>query len=136
MSDYSSKLRDPRWQEMRLRVMGRDGFACVCCGSKDNTLNVHHGYYERGFSPWEYDPDTLHTVCEKCHHVAQESIAAVHKAIASIGPKALVEACTWFDCDDAGREFVGGMVLAVAIALERERQKAFNEACPNSGGAK
>lgn len=76
---YSEKLRDPRWQKMRLNVMGRDCFACRHCSSKEKTLNVHHHYYTKGAMPWEYDPDVLITLCEDCHamhearmrHIAQ-----------------------------------------------------------------
>lgn len=70
---YSEKLKDPRWQKKRLEIMQRDEFACRNCGEDKDTLNVHHGYYERGLDPWEYPDDTLHTLCEKCHQEAQEA---------------------------------------------------------------
>jgi hypothetical protein len=64
---YSEKLRDPRWQKKRLEIMERDQFACCHCGDKEKTLNVHHRYYLKGKSPWDYDNDALLTVCEECH---------------------------------------------------------------------
>lgn len=67
MSDYSEKLKDPRWQRRRLEIMSRDGFSCVCCGRDDKTLNVHHCYYVRGREPWDYPDSSLVTVCEDCH---------------------------------------------------------------------
>jgi hypothetical protein len=71
-ASYFEKLRDPRWQQMRLNVMGRDGFQCRDCLSKEKTLNVHHAYYEKGKDPWDYHPDSLVTLCEDCHAVAEK----------------------------------------------------------------
>lgn len=78
---YWEQLRDPKWQEKRLRIMERDGFACLSCGSKDKTLNVHHMYYERGCAPWEYPDESLQTVCEGCHEFIQRRLKELHRAI-------------------------------------------------------
>lgn len=67
MSDYSTKLKDPRWQKKRLEVMQRDGFKCVSCGDDSETLHVHHCYYVSGRSPWDYESETLITLCVGCH---------------------------------------------------------------------
>lgn len=67
MSKYSSMLRDPRWQKRRLEIMERDKFTCQLCHSKDKTLNVHHMYYRTGKKVWEYDDESLKTLCEDCH---------------------------------------------------------------------
>lgn len=64
---YSEKLRDPRWQKMRLEVFNRDDWRCCVCGTKEVTLNVHHRWYERGQEPWEASLDQLVTLCEDCH---------------------------------------------------------------------
>lgn len=64
---YAEKLRDPRWQKMRLEIMQRDEFTCLACKSKTETLNVHHRYYEQGHDPWDYPDDALATLCETCH---------------------------------------------------------------------
>lgn len=64
---YAEKLRDPRWQKMRLKIMERDEFTCQHCGDKKKTLNVHHIKYMRGADPWEYDLKYLTTLCEICH---------------------------------------------------------------------
>ena len=47
--------------------MQRADFACEDCGGKDDTLNIHHSYYEKGLMPWEYPDDALHCLCE-FHH--------------------------------------------------------------------
>lgn len=65
MSDYYKKLRDPRWQRLRLRAMDRDGFRCQCCGDKESTLNVHHLKYKG--DPWDIGVENLETLCEACH---------------------------------------------------------------------
>lgn len=68
---YRDKLRDPRWQKMRLAVLSRDEFICTSCGTAESTLHVHHCYYDRGIEPWEYPMSSLITLCEYCH--AEES---------------------------------------------------------------
>lgn len=64
---YSEKLRDPRWQKLRLQVFERDKFACQSCGSPDNELQVHHKEYANGCEPWESDLESLVTLCSECH---------------------------------------------------------------------
>ena len=76
MSDkktYSEKLKDPRWQRMRLKILERDSWKCRWCDEADNTLHVHHTYYERGKEPWDYPPESLLTLCENCHQFEYES---------------------------------------------------------------
>ncbi len=65
---YYEKLKDPRWQKLRLEVMSRDEFKCRCCHAATETLNVHHAFYAKGRDPWDYESHTLHTLCESCHH--------------------------------------------------------------------
>ncbi len=67
-SAYSTKLRDPRWQKVRLKIMERDGFACCKCGDGENMLSVHHRYYIWGRDPWDYTDDLLVTLCQSCHN--------------------------------------------------------------------
>jgi len=62
---YLDKLKDPRWQKKRLKVMERDLFTCAACGDNKSTLNVHHLKY--GKDPWSVDDKYLVTLCEKCH---------------------------------------------------------------------
>jgi hypothetical protein len=72
MSTYIELLKHPEWQKMRLKILERDKFKCRYCLDKETTLHVHHMYYtnhpdgER-LKPWEYHPDSLITLCEKCH---------------------------------------------------------------------
>lgn len=66
-SVYSEKLKSPKWQKKRLKIMERDNFTCRICGNKDETLNVHHICYDGG-EPWDTDDELLITLCETCHN--------------------------------------------------------------------
>jgi hypothetical protein len=69
MSEYSEKLRDPRWQKKRLEIMERDGWACQNCFDTESTLCVHHKYYLKDKEIWEYPNRLLITLCENCHEI-------------------------------------------------------------------
>lgn len=69
---YYELLRHPKWQEKRLRIMQRAGFECENCGDSESILNVHHTYYEKGKSPWEYPDESLRCLCDPCHGTADE----------------------------------------------------------------
>lgn len=72
-AEYGAKLRDPRWQKMRLEVMQRDAFTCQDCGDATRTLNVHHKFYRPAADPWDYPVASLVTLCEDCHEERTES---------------------------------------------------------------
>lgn len=74
---YSDKLKDPRWQKLRLEIMQRDWFTCQHCRSKEKTLNVHHHAYKKGASPWDYEPDWLITLCEECHEEHEDFLLSL-----------------------------------------------------------
>lgn len=71
MKDYSKKLKDPRWQKLRLEIMERDDWKCRLCFSEGSTLNVHHKRYA-GANPWDADSRDLVTLCEDCHTAMHE----------------------------------------------------------------
>jgi ribosomal protein S27AE len=71
---YAEKLKDPRWQRVRLEILNRDDWACTRCGAKTLTLHVHHDRYNG--DPWEADRTSLTTICERCHE-AEHSAATV-----------------------------------------------------------
>lgn len=79
--NYINQLKDGRWQRKRLEIMQRDGFKCKVCGS-ENALNVHHLYYQAGAKIWEYDDETLVTLCEICHNVIHKDLAKISGLIA------------------------------------------------------
>jgi hypothetical protein len=71
VKSYREKLLDPRWQKRRLERLAMAGWECQSCGTKTDTLHVHHAYYLRGREPWEYDDSALRVLCESCHGVAE-----------------------------------------------------------------
>lgn len=72
---YAEQLKDPRWQQLRLRVFERDGWRCQFCDATDRTLHAHHRFYERGAKPWETNESFLVTLCEQCHELATKRLA-------------------------------------------------------------
>ncbi len=70
-TQYSEKLKDPRWQKLRLKVMERESFKCQCCESDKETLHVHHLIYSKG-EPWEAPMETLECLCQACHQTREE----------------------------------------------------------------
>lgn len=76
-SEYFEQLKDPRWQEFRLRVFERDGFRCTNCGDDKSTLNAHHLYYISKRKPWEYPIGCVLTFCDACHESDHEDPAEV-----------------------------------------------------------
>jgi hypothetical protein len=75
--EFWEKYKDPRWQRVRLTVMNREQFTCEKCKRKDVTLNVHHGYYERGRDPWDYPTASLHCYCENCHELVHSKLSTI-----------------------------------------------------------
>jgi hypothetical protein len=83
---WFASFKDPRWQKKRLEVMRAAGFKCDGCGDGENTLAVHHGYYEfnEGRWPWEYENETLHCLCEDCHLQWHKDIKEVKYSLAKL----------------------------------------------------
>lgn len=77
---YSEKLRDPRWQKLRLKILERDEWACALCEGCDVTLHVHHKLYRAGADPWDYPENELVTLCHDCH----ETVEAMKSEIGSM----------------------------------------------------
>lgn len=65
---YKEKLKDPRWQQKRLKIFERDDWKCTKCGVNSNELHVHHKKYIRGLEPWDYENNYLETLCSNCHN--------------------------------------------------------------------
>jgi hypothetical protein len=66
--DYGAYLGSPAWKTLRLRVLTRDRWTCLECGSKKR-LRVHHLQY----GPLDQVPlGWLVTLCEPCHQKAHD----------------------------------------------------------------
>ena len=79
--DYQKQIKDGRWQKKRLEIMQRDSFKCLACKSENN-LHVHHLYYEKGHMIWEYDNESLVTLCESCHSIIHKDLAKISGMVA------------------------------------------------------
>lgn len=64
---YAEKLKDPRWQKLRLSVLGRNDFICELCDETEKELQVHHVAYRKNAEPWAYDESELIALCVDCH---------------------------------------------------------------------
>lgn len=71
---YYEKLKDPRWQKVRLQVFERDNFLCQKCFDDKVTLNVHHRIYIKIRDPWDYPLKYLVTLCEDCHELERADL--------------------------------------------------------------
>lgn len=74
---YQEKLLDPRWKEKRQEVLRRDGYECQIC-QKPHSLQVHHCYYDSK-EPWDYEPESLLTLCRECHEFETKNLAVMKK---------------------------------------------------------
>jgi len=92
-TSYNSKLRDNRWQKMRLEVMKRDNWTCRCCGTSGDgvVFNVHHAYYESGKNPWEYPVNSLVTWCESCHATMHSVLRKINVGVCNMNQDGILQ---------------------------------------------
>lgn len=98
-SEYRQKLLDPRWQQMRLRVLERDAWTCQKCRSTESTLHVHHIRYMDG-DPWDIGAELLVTLCADCHESEPQSykwaLDSILRLLSTIGVRTSLE-LAWLD---------------------------------------
>jgi len=82
---FLEAYRDPKWQKKRLEVLELAGWECSDCGSNEDTLHVHHTYYEKDKKPWKYPIESLHCLCEDCHKKAQDINTLLKRQLGKIG---------------------------------------------------
>lgn len=86
---YSEKLKDPRWQKVRLHVFERDEWRCKLCDDPSTSLHVHHKSYF-GSNPWDTPTGELVTICSECHAIIEflknESIPEYPELICKYDP--------------------------------------------------
>lgn len=76
-SDYSELLKREEWRVKRRKILERDGYTCLICGSS-NDLAVHHRQYHFDVSknqfvlPWNYKNRNLITLCKYCHEAGHK----------------------------------------------------------------
>lgn len=71
---YAEKLRDPRWQEKRLRLFDKANWTCELCSlvRPSKGLQAHHPIYLAGLNPWDYPDEIMMVLCDPCHESRQE----------------------------------------------------------------
>lgn len=79
--EYSKKLKDPRWQKLRLKVLERDEWACQNCFDTKSMLSVHHLYYTNDEEPWDYPMEAFITLCSECHSAEREKWPRVEQEL-------------------------------------------------------
>ena len=62
--------------------MSRDKWACRVCGDQDNQLHVHHLYYLPKLKIWEYDNESLVTLCWEHHEQITKELGKLSGIIA------------------------------------------------------
>lgn len=82
---YAEKLKDPRWIELREKVLERDSRTCQGCGSSTQ-LHVHHLRYAKSRDPWDVQLSDLVTFCKRCHEGQEMAISLFRRAISSLSP--------------------------------------------------
>jgi|ERR1017187_6494803 5-methylcytosine-specific restriction endonuclease McrA len=65
--NYKDQIKNPLWQKKRLEILNRDSFTCQYCGDTEEQLQVHHTYYSFNKNIWEYENESLITLCSNCH---------------------------------------------------------------------
>jgi len=61
---YSSFLKSAYWSKVRLTVLKRDNYTCICGEKK--YLQVHHKTYKNHFNEHKHLEDLI-TLCRNCH---------------------------------------------------------------------
>lgn len=90
--EYSKKLQDPRWQQLRLRVFERDGWKCRLCEATNKPLHAHHSVYHPYIAdPWDYSEATVVTLCNECHEDEHSELKVAHAVMLT----AFAEAGVW-----------------------------------------
>lgn len=72
---YREQLADPRWIQLRNRLVEERGccFFCEDAGhASDERFVVHHTEYRDGLMAWEYGEEELVVCCKKCHDLLHE----------------------------------------------------------------
>ena len=115
--DYMERLRDPRWQKMRLEILDRAGWRCEDCGTGSVNLQIHHGFYERGLQAWEYPGEALYCLCDHCHEKAETTKADAYRELGLISPWHQVHAVALLLdlqrllADDTSKEALNGLTV-------------------------
>jgi len=88
--EYRRLLQDPKWKIKAQFIRKRDNHKCCTCGKKTNRLQVHHTKYIKGLMPWEYENETLISLCSACHR-KEHGIVLKRKTKKKSTPKSIIK---------------------------------------------
>ena len=63
---YNNQLQDERWIAFRNFILTARGNRCEKCGN-DKHIQIHHPYYIKGRTAWEYSCLDVIVLCCNCH---------------------------------------------------------------------
>lgn len=112
--NYAQQMKHPLWQRKRLEVLELADFQCSSCGTKEETLHVHHPVYRRGAMIWEYEADELQCLCDSCHKEAHAIDERLKKSLALLGTPSKLQALGYIDSmlspylEDESSEYADG----------------------------
>lgn len=129
MITYSEKLKDPRWQKKRLRVLEAAGWKCEFCGASDKALHVHHLKYTG--EPWDAPMEDLEALCQDHHDLvhSEGSLLTVSFDLRASKARELLSAITAYEQKSSAasvstsKETVLSEAIRCAIAIGVERTK-------------
>lgn len=91
---YSELLKDPKWQKKRLEMLQSSGFKCESCGDTEETLHIHHVYYEKDCLPWDYPDNAYLVLCSRCHEKWHTNVEFLQKSLCKMTVDQLNEIVT------------------------------------------
>jgi hypothetical protein len=101
---YQEKLKDPRWQKVRLKVLERENWTCEMCKDKETEFQIHHESYHG--NPWDAPMEKLRAYCKHCHQFIEyvradtkfkAVILSVHKSPVRSGGANIIFKCKYPD---------------------------------------
>lgn len=66
MLSYKEQIKNGKWLKFRDSVFKRDNYKCRICQS-ENSLQAHHLYYLPNTLAWDYDIESVITICAEHH---------------------------------------------------------------------
>jgi hypothetical protein len=76
---YAEQLKNPKWINLRNRMLEKNNYKCQECNSLEKQLFVHHKKYVKGRKAWQYHEDLLEVLCEECHFYAHHCFLCEEK---------------------------------------------------------
>lgn len=98
-----------KWEEKRQEIIAASFGECANCGAREDSLSVHHRYYETGKAAWDYPNESLIALCKSCHGKADELRRKLCRAIGLLTDADSMQALGYMHAlaaDNRDQEFV------------------------------